>query len=404
MPKHVSYKRFSISDRAEHWLLTLSFGLLALTGLVQQHVDWELATGIINLFGGIENVRLIHHIAAIVMMFEAIYHIGVLGYKFFVLRLRPTILPGKGDALNLVQSVRYNLDRTKDRPKQGRFTFEEKLEYWAVVWGTVVMGVTGFMLWNPIAATHVLPGDLVPAAKAAHGKEALLAVLAILIWHVYHVHLRHLNLSMFKGTLKEEEMADEHAAELDEIQAGYVDPRPDAAVLARRRRVFYPVYGVLTLAMLAGVWFFVGFEKTAITTVPPAEDVVVFVPLPPTPLPTLPPTPTPLPPTPTPLPSVAEPGATAAPAAGATWESGIGELMVAKCGACHNSTDKLGELDLSTYGAALAGGVGGPSIVPGEVHTSLLVSRQTSGKHPGMFSAEELERVTQWIEAGALEK
>ena len=52
---------------------------------------------------------------------------------------------------------------------------------------TTVMGITGFMMWNPITATKYLPGEFVPAAKAAHGGEAVLAVLAILIWHMYGV-------------------------------------------------------------------------------------------------------------------------------------------------------------------------------------------------------------------------
>ncbi len=59
-----------------------------------------------------------------------------------------------------------------------------------------------------------------PAAKAAHGGEAVLAVLAIIIWHFYHVHIKHLNQSMFTGKLSQEEMEHEHPAELAQIEAG----------------------------------------------------------------------------------------------------------------------------------------------------------------------------------------
>ena len=62
------------------------------------------------------------------------------------------------------------------------------------------MGLTGFMMWNPISTLRFVPGEAVPAAKAAHGGEAVLAVLAIIIWHFYHVHLKHFNKSMFTGT------------------------------------------------------------------------------------------------------------------------------------------------------------------------------------------------------------
>jgi hypothetical protein len=208
---------------------------------------------------------------------------------------------------------------------------------------------------------------------------------------------------MFKGTLSEEEMEDEHPRELAEIKAGQVDPRPDAKTLARRRRVFFPIYALLVLAMLAGVAFFVLGETTAVATVPPAEVVVVYAPQTPTPLPTLPPTATPTPVTPT---ATAAPGAEETPAAAAvvTWQNGIGELMKAKCGTCHSSAAKAGGLDLTSYQAALSNGNSGPGVVPGEPNTSLVVSRQSSGKHPGMFSAEELEQIIHWIESGAPEQ
>lgn len=393
MDKPRSYTRFSIFYRIEHWVLTISFTLLAITGLVQQHVDSGLATWIINLLGGIEMVRLLHRLAAIVLMLETIYHIGHVGYRVFVLRKRMSMLPGLDDLRNALQTLRYNLGLDKRRPHQGFYTFEEKLEYWAVVWGTIVMGVTGFMLWNPIATTNILPGSLVPAAKIAHGLEAFLAVVAILIWHMYHVHLRHFNKSIFIGKLSEEEMLDEHPKTLEEIKAGVKDPEVPPEVLARRKKIFYPVYGVLAVVMLVGVYFFVAYEETAIATVPPAEEVTVFVPLTPTPLPTIPPPP----PTRT-------PSAVAALEEDVTWQTGIADLMEQKCVACHSSSITLGDLDLSSYEATMTGGASGPAVVPGEAHTSLLISRQASGDHPGQFSPEELDLVLHWIELGASEE
>ncbi len=82
------------------------------------------------------------------------------------------------------------------------------------------MIITGFMMWNPIATARFLPGDFIPAAKAAHGGEALLAVLAIIVWHMYGVHIKHFNKSMFTGKISEEEMLDEHPLELADIKAG----------------------------------------------------------------------------------------------------------------------------------------------------------------------------------------
>jgi hypothetical protein len=160
-----------------------------------------------------------------------------------------------------------------------RYNFEEKLEYWAFVWGTLIMVITGFMLWNPIATTKFLPGSFIPAAKAAHGGEALLAVLAIIVWHFYGVHLRKFNRSMFTGKISRDDMAHEHALELEEIETGgRVESPPEE--IARRRRIFIPVGTVITILLLAGIYWFVTLEETAISTVEAAPSTVeVFQPL-----------------------------------------------------------------------------------------------------------------------------
>jgi cytochrome b subunit of formate dehydrogenase len=320
------------------------------------------------------------------MMFEAIFHVGAVGYKIFVRRTRITMLPGLNDIRTAWQALLYNLGLSKTKPQQGRYTFEEKLEYWAVIWGTVVMGITGFMMWNPIATTRVLPGSIVPAAKAAHGGEALLAVLAIIVWHLYHVHIRHLNLSMFTGHLSEEEMLEDHPLELADLKAGIGERPLEPLVLKRRQRVFFPIYAVVAAVMLVGIYFFIGYEETAITTLPPAEEVVVFAPLTPTPFPTALPTQTP------------------APERAATWQDGFADLFQEKCGACHSSSSALGGLDLSDYQSALAGGDSGPAVVPGDPDASLLLTRQATGDHPGQLNGDELALVREWIVAGAPEE
>jgi len=327
-----------------------------MTGLVQRFASLEIAQGIVMLLGGIETVRVIHRVAATMMMFETIYHIGIVGYKVYVRRSPMNMLPGLNDIRVAWKALLHNLGFVKEKVQQGRYTFEEKAEYWAVVWGTVVMAITGFAMWNPIATTRYLPGQLIPAAKAAHSAEAVLAVLAIIVWHFYHVHLRRFNTSMFNGHLDEQEMLEEHPLELADIKAGgkkHVAPE----ILRKRRRIYFTIYSVIAAALLAGVYAFVTIEETSITTLPPAERVSIYVPLTPTPLPTALPTRPPQ-------------------EIGATWDAGIGALFQEKCGLCH-------------------------SVIPGDSANSLLVIRQTTGDHPGQLSIEEIARVRDWIDVGA---
>jgi len=180
------------------------------------------------------------------------------------------MLPRLQDAWDALTAFKYNVGLSKIRPHMDRYTFEEKAEYWALLWGTVVMVATGFILWNPIAATALLPGQFIPAARAAHGGEAVLAVLSIIVWHIYGVHIRQFNKSMFTGRMSEKEMLHEHPAELEKIRAGLPYGEQSAEVLKRRSRVFLPVAALVAVLLLAALYWFVTFEQTAIETLPRA--------------------------------------------------------------------------------------------------------------------------------------
>ena len=269
-----TYLRFPLARRIEHWIMMLSFVTLGLTGIPQKFATSSISIAVIQGLGGIEVLRIIHHAAAIVMMLGSVWHLLVMGYSVFVLRDQMSMLPTLQDAKDGIQALFYNIGFTKTYPQMGRYTFEEKMEYWAFVWGAAVMTMTGFLMWNPITATKFLPGEFIPAAKAAHGGEAVLAVLAIIIWHMYGVHIKRFNKAMFNGKQTEEEMRHEHPLELADIKAGIADRRPDAATLRKRQRIYYPIAAILTIAMLGGIYGFINAEETALETVPPISQSV----------------------------------------------------------------------------------------------------------------------------------
>ena len=272
------YMRFPVVRRIEHLLMLLSFTTLGLTGLPQKYPTSSPGAFLLNILGGIESLRFIHHTAAIVMMIGTAYHILVMGYSVFVLRDQMSMLPSMQDAKDGIQALLYNLGFAKTYPQMGRYTFEEKLEYWAFAWGAAVMGATGFLMWNPITATQYLPGEFIPAAKAAHGGEAVLAVLAIIIWHMYGVHIKRLNKAMWTGTQTEQEMIHEHPLELADIKAGIADRRPDDVTLRKRKMFYYPIAAIVTLGMLAGIFGFINTEETALTTITPLTETEIYVP------------------------------------------------------------------------------------------------------------------------------
>ena len=266
-----AYTRFTIFHRIEHWIFISSFITLGLTGLVQKFADSPISLFVVRTLGGIENTRLIHHVAATLMMVVVIYHLGAVAYRLYVQRVRPTMLPSLFDFRAFGQYLMYFFGKRKTVPQQGRFTFQEKVEYWAVVWGTVIMVITGFMMWNPITTTKFLPGDIIPAAKFAHGAEAILAVLSILVWHFYHVFIKHFNKSMYTGKISEGEMFEEHALELADIKSGTAHLPVDPKTYKRRMKIFLPVYGILAVTLVIFLYLFLTGEQTALATVRPEE-------------------------------------------------------------------------------------------------------------------------------------
>ena len=385
LPVPTIYPRFERSQRIEHAVFLTAFTILAVTGLAQKFATAPLGGVILGALGGIETARLIHRTAAVAMMAEAIYHLLAVLHRVLVRRLALSMLPVLDDLKDLLRDLGFYLGLRRARSRPGRYSYVEKAEYFALVWGTLIMILTGFMMWNPIATANLLPGEAIPAAKSAHGNEALLAVLAIVLWHFYHVHIRHFNRSMFTGVLTRDEMQHEHPAELEAIEAGTQPLPAPPEVIRRRERAFLPGAALLAVALGFGLLRFVTFEQSAITTVPPGEVVDPFVPQTPTTAPTRSPAPT------------------LAGVQPASWRGRFEGLFRDRCGSCHGITS-VGGLSLADFGSALQGGGSGPGIVPRDAQASWLVRIQSAGGHPGQLTSEELAEVIDWIEAGAPEQ
>jgi cytochrome b subunit of formate dehydrogenase len=111
------------------------------------------------------------------------------------------------------------------KPKIARFGYAEKLEYWAVIWGTIIMGVTGLAIWFKIDVTRFLPRWAVDVALTIHYYEAILACLAIVVWHFYHVifdpDVYPANTACLNGRVSKAWLEEEHAAEFEELEASH---------------------------------------------------------------------------------------------------------------------------------------------------------------------------------------
>jgi len=116
----------------------------------------------------------------------------------------------------------YHLGLSKTKPRFGRFTYGEKAEYWALVWGTGLMGVTGVMMWAKVWVGNLLARWWVDVATAVHFYEAILATLAILVWHFYQVFgdpdVYPMNWAWWDGKMPAEHYRHEHELDTESLR------------------------------------------------------------------------------------------------------------------------------------------------------------------------------------------
>ena len=101
-----SYLRFSLSQRVQHWVMTLSFTALAVTGLPQRYALSGWAEWAIAVMGGIETLRIVHRASAVVFMLVTVYHFLAVAYGVYVTRVRMSMLPTLKDVTDMLDAVR----------------------------------------------------------------------------------------------------------------------------------------------------------------------------------------------------------------------------------------------------------------------------------------------------------
>lgn len=216
-----TFVRLTLNERIQHVLLFTSFTILVITGFALVFPESWWARPIFAFEKGFAFRGFLHRLAAVVNIGLAIYH---LYYLAFVKRGRDQIkalLPKFKDIQDLLQMFRYYLGLSNEKAQFDRYGYAEKAEYWALIWGTVVMTSTGLILWFNNFAMKIFPKWIMDVATIIHLYEAILATLAILVWHFYFVFLNPnvypMNFACITGKISEEEMQEEHPLEYERL-------------------------------------------------------------------------------------------------------------------------------------------------------------------------------------------
>jgi formate dehydrogenase gamma subunit len=220
--------RMSKLQRRQHLTLLTSFFVLVFTGFALKYPESLLGALFIN-----ESVRsYLHRIAGTVLIAGGLYHV------FYALRFNEgrklilDLLPTYEDAIDVRNVLLYYLGLRDAKPEFRRFNYAEKMEYWALVWGTIVMATTGLMAWFKVPVGNILPRWTIDVGITVHFYEAILATLAILVWHFYMVifdpDVYPMNWAWYDGKMTLEQYREEHALDGETI-GQYVAPEENEA-------------------------------------------------------------------------------------------------------------------------------------------------------------------------------
>ena len=207
--------RMNLSQRIQHFVLAASFILLAITGFALKFPDSWIA----KVLGSNEGFRRwSHRGAGVVLLLVGAYHVLYILTKKDGRQLVKDLLPVTKDLRDVADNARYLTGLSSNKAKIGRFGYAEKMEYWAVIWGTLIMGVTGLMIWFKMDVTQLVPRWAVDVALTIHYYEAILACLAIVVWHFYHVifdpDIYPLNWACWNGKVSAHWQEEEHPLEM----------------------------------------------------------------------------------------------------------------------------------------------------------------------------------------------
>jgi cytochrome b subunit of formate dehydrogenase len=257
-------RRFDRPTRALHVVIMVTFLLLAATGMPILFSDAAWGRALAMLFGGFTGAGLVHRAAGAVLLGAVAWHVGNVGWRAFVRGERgvfwgPTSMtPQWRDVVQFWQQLKWFFGRGP-YPKYEHFTYWEKFDYWAVLWGTAIMGAAGLILWFPELAAAFLPGWMFNVALFVHGAEATLAIGFIFVVHFFNGHLRPnkfpMDLVIFTGSVTEDELRHERAGQYERLarsgQLGPLSVPPPTAAQRRRGHL------VGTTGLLLGLLLFV---------------------------------------------------------------------------------------------------------------------------------------------------
>lgn len=175
------------AERYEHFLMAFSFIVLSATGFALKYSDQPWAKPLLLWEQSISARGIVHRAASVLFMSVGFAHVLTLLLDKKLREHWFELMPTWNDGVALIQGFLFNLGLRSTPPRPASHGYIEKLEYWALIWGSIVMVVSGVLLWANNLVLQYGSKIVLDVATEIHFYEAVLATLAIVIWHFYFV-------------------------------------------------------------------------------------------------------------------------------------------------------------------------------------------------------------------------
>ena len=222
------FVRFTRAQRTMHAVLFSTFLGLAATGLPLRFSESIWARRLASEVGGFGAILFFHKLCASVLTIAFLLHVkeiftrGIMNREKGIFWGATSMVANWKDAKDLFGHFRYFLG-LGPKPKFERYAYWEKFDYWAVFWGMMVIGFSGYAMWFAPFFAHFLPGWALNAVLVIHSEEGLLAILFIFSIHFVNTHLRPgsfpMDMVIFTGVESEEEFKHKRSVEYQRLAA-----------------------------------------------------------------------------------------------------------------------------------------------------------------------------------------
>ena len=163
--------RYTAGTRINHWIIAISFVLLALSGLALFHPALFWLT---NLFGGGPWTRILHPFIGCVMA-ATFYLLGVKFWRDNYMQQRDWVW------LRKINDVVGN--REENLPDVGRYNAGQKLLFFTLVVCLIGLLLSGILIWR-VYFSAFFPIGVIRAGALLHAFLAFVLISAIIV-HIY---------------------------------------------------------------------------------------------------------------------------------------------------------------------------------------------------------------------------